>query len=388
MTPLQPTLELLDRLIAFPTVSKSSNLEMIHCIKDYLTNSDVRVTVLPNAAGDKAALFASVGPDVPGGVVLSGHSDVVPTDGQDWSSDPWHLRADNDRLYGRGTCDMKGFCASVLARMVTLNSDDLQRPIHMALSYDEEIGCLGVAPLIDHMRKTNIRPEAVIVGEPSSMEVVHAHKGTWSLLTRVKGHEVHSSICHKGVSAVMVAARLVTWLEDQMIANAEQAASMSAEPDFDPPYTTLHVGRIKGGTSGNITAGYCSFPTDIRVLPNEDMAQWYDRYITFVQETEAKMREIHSDTSISVQVMARVAGLAVEDPGAAEALVQDLTGGCRSHMAGIGSEAGLFQEAGFSTVICGPGSIGQAHQPDEYVSKVQLGQCDRFMQDLGLKLSA
>mmetsp|Transcript_158 Transcript_158/g.510 ORF Transcript_158/g.510 Transcript_158/m.510 type:complete len:362 (+) Transcript_158:452-1537(+) len=361
---------------------------MIGFIKDYLQSQGVRVTILPNETGDKAALFASVGPDVPGGVVLSGHSDVVPVDGQDWSGDPWKMRSRDGLLLGRGTCDMKGFCAAALARIASLRDADLQRPMHVAISYDEEIGCLGVAPLIDHMTATGIKPEAVIVGEPSDMEVVNAHKGTWSLMTRVTGYEVHSSLCHTGVSAVMAAARLVTWFEDQMMENASNVELNDANRGFEPPYTTLHVGRIKGGTSGNITAGYCSFPADIRVMPNEDMDQWFERYISHTRKAEAELKNIRPEASISVQVMAQVAGLAVEESGSAEKLVKELVGPHQSQQAGIGSEAGIFQEAGFSTTICGPGSISQAHQPDEYVSHDQIEKCDKFMRDLSDRLSA
>lgn len=379
---------MLERLVAFPTVSKSSNRDLIDFVQDYLQSHGVPVTVLPNGKGDKAALLATLGPVGPGGVVLSGHSDVVPVEGQDWSSDPWRLRARDGRLFGRGACDMKGFCAAALAMVPQFQAAGLKRPIHIAISYDEEIGCFGVQPLIDYLTKTLPRPEAVIVGEPSEMTVLNAHKGTWSLVTRVTGYEVHSSICHTGVSAVMAAARLVTWLEDRMLENAKNASAVGPASGFAPPYTTLHVGRIKGGSSGNITAGYCSFPVDIRVMPGEDMDQWLQLYLDHVSQMQAKLRKVRPEASISVAVNARVAGLTAEVDGPAEALVKQLTGDHISRQAGFGSEAGLFQEAGFSTTICGPGSMEQAHQPDEFISLDQLDHCTAFMRSLSERLSA
>lgn len=379
---------MLERLVAFPTVSKSSNRDLIDFVQDYLQGHGVPVTVLPNGKGDKAALLATLGPVGPGGVVLSGHSDVVPVEGQDWSSDPWRLRARDGRLFGRGACDMKGFCAAALAMVPQFQAAGLKRPIHIAISYDEEIGCFGVQPLIDYLTKTLPHPEAVIVGEPSEMTVLNAHKGTWSLVTRVTGYEVHSSICHTGVSAVMAAARLVTWLEDRMLENAKNALPVGPASGFAPPYTTLHVGRIKGGSSGNITAGYCSFPVDIRVMPGEDMDQWLQLYLDHVSQMQAKLRKVRPEASISVAVNARVAGLTAEVDGPAEALVKQLTGDHISRQAGFGSEAGLFQEAGFSTTICGPGSMEQAHQPDEFISLDQLDHCTAFMRSLSERLSA
>ncbi len=379
---------MLERLVAFPTVSKSSNRDLIDFVQDYLQGHGVPVTVLPNGKGDKAALLATLGPVGPGGVVLSGHSDVVPVEGQDWSSDPWRLRARDGRLFGRGACDMKGFCAAALAMVPQFQAAGLKRPIHIAISYDEEIGCFGVQPLIDYLTKTLPHPEAVIVGEPSEMTVLNAHKGTWSLVTRVTGYEVHSSICHTGVSAVMAAARLVTWLEDRMLENAKNALPVGPASGFAPPYTTLHVGRIKGGSSGNITAGYCSFPVDIRVMPGEDMDQWLQLYLDHVSQMQAKLRKVRPEASISVAINARVAGLTAEVDGPAEALVKQLTGDHISRQAGFGSEAGLFQEAGFSTTICGPGSMEQAHQPDEFISLDQLDHCTAFMRGLSERLSA
>ncbi|MFW8595526.1 acetylornithine deacetylase [Cribrihabitans neustonicus] len=388
MTPLETATALLARLVSFPTVSMSSNLELIGFVQSYLSDHGVTCTLLPNADGSKAGLIATIGPSVPGGVVLSGHTDVVPAEGQDWSADPWTLRSEGGRLLGRGACDMKGFCAAVLAMVPQFQAADLKRPVHIVFSYDEEIGCFGVQPLIAHMAGNLPPPEAVIVGEPTGMSIVNGHKGTWSLMTRVTGYEVHSSICHTGVSAVMAAARLVCWLEDRMLENAQRAKTAGQGSGFSPPYTTLHAGRIKGGTSGNTTAGYCSFPADIRVMPEEDMDRWLSRYLDRTNSLQAELQKIRSEAGITVEVKARVAGLAPEKDGAAEALVQELAGGCAVSQAGFGSEAGLFQEAGYSTVICGPGAMAQAHQPGEYLEAAQLQACLSFLGALPRRLAA
>lgn len=379
--------EMLDRLVSFPTVSKRSNLDLIDFVQDYLQSHGASVTVLPNTAGDKAALLATLGPSQPGGVVLSGHSDVVPVEGQNWGADPWRLRERDGKLIGRGTCDMKGFCAAALAMVPQFQAAGLKRPIHIAISYDEEVGCFGVQPLIKHMVNTLPHPDAVIVGEPSEMSVLNAHKGTWSLMTRVTGYEVHSAICHTGVSAVMSAARLVIWLDDQMRENAAKARMASVPSSFSPPYTTLHVGRIKGGTSGNITAGYCSFPVDIRVMPAENMDCWLALYLERTAALQAELRQIRPEATISVEVKARVLGLSAEVDGQAEALARDLTGAGAGKQAGFGSEAGLFQDAGYSTAICGPGSMEQAHQPDEFITVAQLEACSDFMRGLSRRLA-
>ena len=374
---------LLERLISFPTLSKSSNLELIHFIQDYLNQYAVPSTLLPSDCGTKAALIASIDPLVPGGVVLSGHSDVVPVEGQNWTSDPWTLREQDGHYFGRGACDMKGFLATCLAMVPHFQAMPLKRPIHIVISFDEEIGCFGVPLLIDHLISEQPPVSAVLVGEPTLMQIVNAHKGTWSLMTRVTGYEVHSSLMHEGVSAVMAAARLVTWHDDR---TQDNAANAKPSP-FNPPYTTLHVGRIKGGTSGNITAGYCSFPTDIRVLPEERMDDWYEAYVAYADTLEEKLQAVRPEARIAISVNARVPGLAVEQDGVAEALVRSLLAPVTSEVGGFGSEAGLFQEAGLSTVVVGPGSIAQAHQPDEFISLGQLAECVALFEGLAAHLS-
>lgn len=390
MTVRYTPVEMLERLVSFPTVSSDSNLDLIDFVGGYLAGHGVKPIRIPSSCGRKASLIASIGPDRPGGVLLSGHTDVVPVQGQAWTSDPWSLIERNGALYGRGTCDMKGFCAVALALVPQMIEAGLTRPVQIALSYDEEVGCLGAARLIPHLKEAFPKAEAVIVGEPTELSVVNGHKGTWSLVTRVQGYEVHSSRCHKGVSAVMAAARLVAWLDDRMRENAHCAETEGGHADFDPPYTTLHVGRIKGGTAGNITALKCTFPVDIRTIPSEDMDGWLSAYRTFARDLETDLKRVRPEASISIEVRARVASLAPEAGGRAEALTTRAAETNVIEKAAFGSEAGLFQEAGYSTVVCGPGAIEQAHQPDEFISCAQLAAGEAFIRNIldGLAVEA
>ncbi len=375
--------ETLARLVAFPTISRDSNLPLVDFVADRLAGLGVTSTRVPDATGTKAALIARIGPEAPGGVVLSGHTDVVPVAGQDWTSDPFALTERDGRLYGRGTCDMKGFIACGLALVPEMLAAKLARPIYLALSYDEEIGCLGAPAMIERLLVDQPRPEAVIVGEPSMMRVVTGHKGSWGLQVQVRGHEVHSSRIHTGVSAVMTAARLVTWMDDAMAANAAAAAPS----DFDPPYTTLHVGVIEGGTASNIAARDCAFTGEIRILPGETIAGWQARLRAEAARLEAAARAIHPDARITVATRMEMAAFVPEPDGAAERLARALTGDNASHVVSYQTEAGQFQERGLSTVICGPGSIDQAHQPDEFISIEQLDAGTAFIRRLIARLA-
>ena len=368
---------MLDRLVGFPTVSSVSNLDCIAFIKDYLASHGVESRLVPNAEGTKANLYATIGPNVPGGVVLSGHTDVVPVESQAWTSDPWTVTERAGRLYGRGTCDMKGFDALVLAAVPAMTRAGLTRPIHIAMSYDEEVGCLGAPDMVEAMIATVPTPSAVIVGEPTRMQVVTGHKGSLSFHTEVTGHTVHSSRIDQGVSAVMVAARLVTWLADTMAENARRADP--ANP-FAPPYTTLHCGVIHGGTAANVVAANCSFVTDVRAIPTEDPASYRDRYLRYIrEEIEPGMKRIAPDSGVKVLPRSIVLGLKPETDGAAERLVRRLTGDNGSHVVSYGTEAGLFQRPGWSTVVCGPGDIAQAHQADEYIEVSEFEAGERFL---------
>jgi acetylornithine deacetylase len=362
---------MLERLVAFPSVSRDSNLDIIHFIRDYLTSHGVASLLVPSPDGQpKANLYATIGPNVAGGVVLSGHTDVVPVDGQNWSSDPWTLTQKGDRLYGRGSCDMKGFDAIVLALVPEMLKADLKRPIHIAMSYDEETGCIGAGYMIEEMVKNGLAPLAVIVGEPTMMQVVTGHKGAARMETLVRGKPVHSSRMDIGVSAVMVAARLVSWHTDQLEANA--AAADPANP-FVPPYTTLHCGIMSGGTAANITAQHANIISEVRVVPPEDPEAYVERYQAYIRETiEPAMKAIAPETGVSVRITSSTPGLRPEVDGEAERLARRLTGDNGNHVVAYGTEGGLFQRVGWSTIVCGPGDIAQAHEPDEFIAISQM----------------
>ena len=371
--------EMLAKLVGFNTVSRNSNLELLEFVKNYLAGHGIGSNFVYNEEHDKANLYATAGPMEPGGVVLSGHTDVVPVEGQAWTSDPFNLIEKNGRLYGRGTCDMKGFDAVALAAVPAMLEAGLKRPIHFALSYDEEVACQGAPSMIREMRANLPPSRAVIVGEPTMMEVVTGHKGFLGLTTRVRGFEVHSSLMHISVSAVMYAARLVNWMDD---ATKQNKASLDPENSFFPPFTTLHCGCIEGGTAMNIVAKDCTFSTDIRTIPSETTKDYYDRYMAFVAELDAEMKSIRPNTGIEVDIFADVPGLRPEDEGMAEQIARGITGDNANHVVSYGTEGGQFQDEGFSVVVCGPGSIEQAHQPDEFISKKQLSAGEDFITQL------
>lgn len=369
---------LLDRLVAFPTVSRESNLDLIDFADDYLRSHGVTPRRVWNDDRTKAALYANVGPEVPGGVVLSGHTDVVPVDGQDWSTDPFQVIEKDGRLYGRGTCDMKGFDAIALAAVPQALAAGLKRPLQIALSFDEETGCTGAPPMIDDMRGHLPPAIAAIIGEPSMMQAVTGHKGTFGYWARFRGHEVHSSLMHRGVSAIMEAGRLIEW------ANRMNAQASTREPTeiaamFDPPWTTVHVGDIQGGTAHNITARDCRVQIEVRAVPDETLEDWDTAFKAETARIEAGMRAVHPDAHITLEPMFDVPGLQPEAAGHAEELVRRVTGDNARHVVSYGTEAGQFQERGYSAVICGPGDIAQAHQPDEYITVAQFEAGQRFV---------
>ncbi|WP_443135121.1 acetylornithine deacetylase [Frigidibacter sp. ROC022] len=370
--------EILERLVAFPTVSRDSNLALIDWVEDYLASHGVSAHRVYDPTGQKASLFANIGPEVAGGTLLSGHTDVVPVDGQDWASDPWVVTERDGRLYGRGTCDMKGFDALALAAVPLALERDLKRPLQIVLTHDEEVGCIGAPLVIPHVLKTLPKAAAVIVGEPSMMDCVTGHKGGTGFKVHVRGVEIHSSMMHRGVSAVMWAARLIDWgnQENERLW-AETPSDLAAL--FDPPFTTLHTGMIQGGTAHNITAGDCWFDFGYRVVPGEDIEAHMARFRAKVAELEAQMQAIHPDARIEVEGRWPVPGLKPETDGAAETLARSITGDNGRHVVSYGTEAGQFQEAGYSAVVCGPGSIDQAHQPDEYIALDQFARGEAFV---------
>ncbi len=372
--------DMIAKLVGFATVSRDSNLELIDYVSHYLAGQGVESRLVPNTDGSKANLFATIGPMVAGGVVLSGHTDVVPVDGQPWDSDPFSLTDKNGRLYGRGTADMKSFTAIALALVPEMLARDLVRPIHLALSYDEEIGCLGAPAMIQRMATELPAARAVVVGEPTDMRIVTAHKSVTGLKTLVTGHEAHSSQTHRGVSAVMSAARLITFIEDMARENAARPVSQTS---FEPPYSTLHVGTVGGGTAANIISRECRFHWDVRCMPEDDPQNFLDRFERYCRdEILPGMQAIAPEANISTTRTCSVPALAPERDGEAEALVRLLTGDNASDAVAYGAEAGQFQQAGFSTVLCGPGSIDQAHQPNEYIEKSQVHACIDFMRRL------
>ena len=373
--------QILDQLVAFPTVSRDSNLALIDWVEAYLASWGVAATRVWNATGDKAALYANVGPLVPGGVVLSGHSDVVPVDGQAWTTDPWQVTERDGRLIGRGVCDMKGFVALSLAAVPLALERGVTRPLQIALSYDEEVGCTGAPPMIAAMAAGLPRAAAVVVGEPSMMRMVNGHKGGHGFRVHVQGFEVHSSILHTGVSAIMQGARLIDWGNRVNEENRARPVTALAAL-FDPPWTTAHVGTIQGGTAENITARDCHFGFGFRCVPGEDPLDWVARLQAEAARLQAEMQAIHPDSGITLEQVFYVPPLVPERDGAAESLVRRLTGDNGTAVVSYGTEAGQFQTEGYSAVVCGPGDIAQAHQPDEWLALDQFEAGWRFMQAL------
>ncbi len=388
MTQHLSPLEIMTKLVSFPTVSRDTNLPLVDWVQDYLAAHGIESHRWPDPdQPHKAAVFAHVGPMDEGAVVLSGHTDVVPVDGQPWSSDPFIVTEREGKYYGRGTCDMKGFDALAIWALVEAHRSGVKRPLQLALSFDEEVGCTGAPPMIEAMQPLLPKGSAVIVGEPSMMQSVTGHKGGQGYRTHMIGFEVHSSIMHTGVSAIMQGARLIDW------ANHRNAENMAKQPGeiaamFSPPWTTCHVGMIEGGTAHNITAKDCHFMMDFRVVPGEDATMWKDAYLAEVARVEAEMQAIHPEARIDVVKQFDVPALVPETNGEAEALVRSLTGDNAAHVVSYGTEAGQFQQAGYSAVICGPGDIAQAHQPDEYVTVEQFNAGHAFMKRLVERLQA
>lgn len=374
MQPLTPR-QVLDVLVSFPTVSNQSNLDLVDWLEGYLGGHGIRTFRHWNEDRQKAALIAHAGPWEAGAVVLSGHSDVVPVDGQTWTTDPWTVTERDGRLYGRGTCDMKGFVALAVCAVVEAQRSGIRRPLQLSLSYDEELGCIGAPPMIRTMQDVVPKASAAIIGEPSRMSVITGHKGGTGYFVHMKGFEVHSSLLPYGVSAIMEGARLINWIND-LNAEIRSKPPTPLAAVYDPPFTTLHVGMIEGGTAHNITAADCRFAVEFRVVPGEDMAAWEARFVAEVDRLRAAMQVVRPEADIHLDRFFGVPALKSEPEGEAEALACHLTGDNASGVVSYGTEAGQFQEAGYSAVVCGPGDIAQAHQPEEYleVSEFEAGQ--------------
>ena len=384
MSHLEITKEILGNLIAYPTISADSNLELIAYVADSLEGLGARVTVSKDATGAKANLFASLGPDIDGGIVLSGHSDVVPVAVQDWSSDPFVLIERDDRLFGRGACDMKGFIAAAMALAPDYAALEMRRPVHFAFTYDEEVGCLGGKALVRELQDRGIRPSAAIIGEPTLMRVIEGHKGCHEYTTEFAGLEGHGSLPHLGVNAIEYAVRYISRLMDlrEELKNSTPKASR-----FDPPYSTIQIGRISGGVAHNVIAGDCSVDWEFRPVQQSD-TDYVNRQTRKIVEQELlpAMQAIYPDASITTRTLGEVDGLEPAADSEARAIVMELTGSMESDVVSFGTEAGLYQEVGISAVICGPGSIEQAHKADEYVSLAQLQACVDMLNGLKTKL--
>ncbi len=379
-------LELMTQLIRFPTVSRDTNLPLVDWVEEYLRGHGIGAHRYYHPDQSKAALFAHVGPQVEGAVVLSGHTDVVPVDGQPWDSDPFDVVERDGKYFGRGTCDMKGFDALAIWALVEAHYAGVSTPMQLALSFDEEIGCLGAPPMIAAMDGVVPKGGSVIVGEPSMMKAVTGHKGGQGFDTHVIGFEVHSSLLPQGVSAILEGAKVIDFANHQNAINyAVKPSTLAAM--FDPPCTTWHVGQVSGGTAHNITAKDCRFSMDFRAVPGDDVAALKAAYLAHVREIEKGMQAVHPDTRIDIETRFDVPPLQPETDGAAEAIVRAITGDNGTHVVSYGTEAGQFQAAGYSAVVCGPGDIAQAHQPNEYITVAQFQNGHEFMRDLVARLA-
>jgi len=370
-------------LVAFDTTSRESNLALIECVRRHFETHGIACTLTFDDAWRKANLFATLpardGNATTGGIVLSGHTDVVPVDGQPWDTDPFAATPIGDKVFGRGVTDMKSFSATGLAFVPEFLRRGLARPVHFALSYDEEVGCVGVRRLIADLGSRGIRPLGCIVGEPTGMELVVAHKGKRSWRCRVRGHEAHSSLTPQGVNAVQIACEIVTYLASAARAFLDRGGHDAA---YDVPYTTVHTGVIRGGTALNIVPRDCSFDFEIRHLPFDDPDAFLADVIAFAQRLLPAMREVAADTGIEFDALSTLPGFDTHGESEIASLGADCSGRSGHGKVSFGTEASLFHDAAIPAIICGPGHIAQAHQPNEWVTVDQLARCEAFMRRL------
>jgi acetylornithine deacetylase len=371
------TKALLSELIAIDTTSVNSNLPFVERVADYLRDHGVEVTLVHNAERSKANLFATIGPEGDGGIALSGHSDVVPVAGQDWSTDPFEAVEKEARIYGRGACDMKGFIAATLALVPEMLAAEPKTPLHLVYSYDEELGCIGVKTLIAEIAKSLPRPAIAIIGEPTGMQLVNTNKGIYAFDTELTGLEAHSSATHIGVSAIVHGAELIGFLDALA---REMAARGPFAHDFDPPYTSFNVGLIEGGSAINIIPKSCRLAYEFRPVPGADPEAIKARIADYIEaDLLPRMKKRFPEAKVITTEGAAAPPLVPTAGSPAEALVRRLTGANRADTVSFATEAGHFQSTGVSAVIIGPGSIDQAHKPDEYVALDQLDQCEAFL---------
>ena len=377
---------LLSDLIAFDTTSRGSNLALIDYVERYLAGFGIQSTLIKSADGRKANLHARLGPTGDGGIMLSGHSDVVPADGQNWSVPPFTLTEQNGKLYGRGTADMKGYIACVLAAVPKLIAAPLKMPVHIAISYDEEVGCLGVRSLIEQLKASPERPAICLIGEPTNMQPVLGHKGKMAMRCEIHGAACHSACAPQGVNANEYAAKLINRLGEL---GDELAASKNHDARFDPPFSTVQTGVIKGGRALNIVPAECTFDFEMRSLPADDPARLAASIQNYANDVLLpKMRAVSRDADIRFSELSSYPGLLTDAASDAAQLLAHLCGRDDFTTVAFGTEGGLFDEAGIATVICGPGSMDQGHKPDEFVSLEQLERCDQMLEQLAVWLQA
>jgi acetylornithine deacetylase len=381
--PSAAALTMIERLISFATVSRDSNLGLIEYVRDHLERQGARTRLTYDASGQKANLFATLGEGPRPGLVLSGHTDVVPIDGQDWDSDPFVAEVRDGRLYGRGSADMKGFIGCALAAtprfLEAIASGALDAPIHFSLSYDEEVGCLGVRSLIRDLEEAGIRPAGCIVGEPTSMQPIIAHKGTHRFRCTVHGREAHSSYVTQGVNSIEYAARLIVFIRQL----ADRLAQLEKRNyGFTVPYTTLSTGTIRGGIAANVVPKDCNFQFDVRTLPSAPIGQIHEEIERFARQLAAEMHAEDANSGIELTLCSSTEGLNASEADAIVQYAMRLSGNHDVGKVSYGTEAGLFQRAAIPSVICGPGDIAQAHRPNEFVALEELARCEAFMQRL------
>ncbi|WP_205790083.1 acetylornithine deacetylase [Microvirga makkahensis] len=381
------SLDLIRDLVRFDTTSRNSNLELIGYIRDYLAGLGIESTLILDETGRKASLYATVGPQDRGGILLSGHTDTVPVDGQDWTSDPFTLSRRGDRLYGRGTADMKSFVAIALAFAPAFAKSDLKIPIHYAFSYDEEIGCLGVRPLIAYLNTLPIRPRMAIIGEPTEMQVICAHKGKLATRCRVEGKSCHSSLAPRGVNAVEYAAEVVAYLRGMA---RRIAAEGPFDEGFDIPHTTIHTGVIRGGTVLNIVPSECEFDFEFRYLPEQNPDALLAEVKRFAHDVlEPQMKAVAPNAGFSWRELSSTPGLDVAPEDEVVTIAKALAGQNGQSKVAFATEASLFQKSGsIPAVVCGPGNIDQAHKPDEYIELSEVAKGEAFMRDLLDRITA
>jgi acetylornithine deacetylase len=371
---------MIERLIAFNTVSRDSNMGLIEWVRDYLHRHGAKTRLTYDATGKKANLFATLGDSPKPGLILSGHTDVVPVDGQNWDTDPFVVTEKDGKLYARGSADMKGFIGIILAQapqfVTALNSGRLDAPLHYALSYDEEVGCLGVRGLIQDLKENGIRPAGCVVGEPTSMQPIIAHKSTYRFRCAVHGREAHSSYVTFGVNAIEYAARLVVFIRQL----ADRLSQLEKRDyGFTVPYSTLSTGVIRGGIAANVVPKDCEFVVDMRTLPGASADALYDEVRAYAETLVREMRAVDPQSGIDIAWASQTIGLAASEADAIVRWAMQLSNNNTVGKVSYGTEAGLFQQLGVPTVICGPGDIAEAHRPNEFVALEQLAQCEAFM---------